>query len=86
MIEYQALKAVAAEMAGQISFDRFIRQPVELPVDHTYRRTHTVDELYEAYRNAVGRGKRLRTPPSEAAFSDCPKPPQLCFGYIPDCP
>lgn len=69
LIEYQALKAVAAEMAGQISFDRFIRQPVELPVDHTYRRTHTVDELYEAYRNAVGRGKRLRTPPSEAAFS-----------------
>lgn len=69
LIEYQALKEVAAGMAGQVSFDRFVRLPQELPADFTYRRTHTPDELYEAYRNAVGRGKRLRTPPDESSFS-----------------
>lgn len=69
LIEYQTLKEVAAGMAEQFSFDRFIRQPLPLPADLTYRRTHTRKELYEAYQNAVGRGKRLKALPDESSFS-----------------
>lgn len=68
LLEYQECKRIAQIMAGHFSFNAFVREPAEIQYDQTYRRSHTLLELFNAYHNAVGRGKRL-LPPSPEAFS-----------------
>lgn len=68
LLEYQACKEIAQELAEIVSFDEFVREPVKIKYDDTYRREHELQELMEAYLSAVGRGKR-RLPPPESSFS-----------------
>lgn len=67
LLEYRDCKLMAQKLAAQADgVNYFWRAPMELPVDHTYRRVHEGGELLEAYINAVGRGKRKLPPPIEA--------------------
>ncbi len=66
LLEYQECKRVAQLMAEQFNFNSFVREPTEIEVDQTYRRTHTPSELLVAYQNAAGRGRRFIPPPPEA--------------------
>ena len=68
LIEYQQCKQIAKLMASAFNYDIFVRQPAEIDFDQTYRRNHSPMEIYAAYQNAVGRGKRFEPPP-EKAFS-----------------
>lgn len=68
LLEYQACKEIAQELAEIVSFDEFVREPVKIKYDDTYCREHELRELMEAYLSAVGRGKR-RLPPPESSFS-----------------
>lgn len=66
LLEYQECKRIAAVLAGQISFDRFTREPLRLEADPTYTREHTVTELMRAYLMAAGRAGRKLPPPEES--------------------
>lgn len=69
LIEYQLCREAAARLAADyIGGDLFIRDPVELEPDYTYRLTHSPQELFVAYRTAAGKGAR-RLPPPIQAFS-----------------
>ena len=46
----------------------FVRQPQPLPEGGGYRLRHPPQRLYDAYRDAIGRGRR-RLPPPARAFS-----------------
>ena len=65
-MEYQLCRELAKELAMGFTFDRIVRKPMELPVDHTYRRHHTPQELLQAYLSAAGRGKRFQPPSAES--------------------
>lgn len=66
LMEYQLCRQMANELAMSFSFDRIVRKPMELPIDHTYRRHHTPQEILQAYLSAAGRGKRFQPPPAES--------------------
>ncbi len=52
LIEYSLCKLTAEKLRMQYLGDRiFVRKPIPLPVDMTYRREHTPDLLVEVYRN-----------------------------------
>ncbi len=68
LIEYQMCREAAARMQKQcIGGDLFVRLPMEIEPDYTYRRSHRADELLDAYLAAAGRGRR-KLPPSPQAF------------------
>lgn len=68
LIEYQLCREAAQRMQKQcIGGDLFVRLPLELEPDYTYRRNHRAEELLDAYLAAAGRGKR-KLPPSPQAF------------------
>ena len=67
LLEYRDCKLMAEKLSHTAKgFDYFCRTPMELPVDHTYRRVHESSELLDSYINAIGRGKRKLPPPIEA--------------------
>ena len=67
LLEYRDCKLMAQKLAQQANgFDYYWRAPMDLPVDHSYRRIHESGELLDSYINAVGRGKRKLPPPIEA--------------------
>lgn len=66
LMEYQLCRQMACELAMSFSFDRIVRKPIDLPIDHTYRRHHTPQEILQAYLSAAGRGKRFQPPPAES--------------------
>ncbi len=69
LLAYEAVKAAAAALGRHTEgFDRILRPPAELPVDHTYSRCHQSGELLSAYLAAAGRGQR-RLPPPVSSFS-----------------
>lgn len=69
LLEYQVCKQVAQKLGEKNRmYQIFVRPPTELEVDMTYRLTHPIRVLCDAYRDAVGRGKR-RLPPPVGAFS-----------------
>ena len=67
LLEYQVCQRVAAQL-GALSrlYLNFARQPMKLPADHSYRLTHSPQILYDAYRDAAGRGARRLPPPGRA--------------------
>lgn len=65
LLDYQQYRQAAAQLGQAFCFDRFVREPASFPPDHTYRRTHTPEQLLSAYQSAVGRGKRFLPPPVE---------------------
>lgn len=68
LLEYRECRRIAALLAERFSFDSFVREPAQIEPDLSYRRHHTPQELFAAYRSAVGRGRRL-LPPSPEEFS-----------------
>ena len=69
LIEYQLCQEAARRLASRnVGGDLFVREPVEIEPDLTYRRQHPKEELYDAYLAAAGRGRR-RLPPPPQAFS-----------------
>ncbi len=68
LLEYQECKRVAAVLAAQLSFDRYVRAPMELPAQSVrYTHEHDLAELMKAYLISAGRAGR-RLPPSPEAF------------------
>lgn len=69
LLEYRVCKLVAAKLGERNRlFTRFVRAQAKLQMDLTYRLCHSQGELYSAYQDAIGRGKR-RLPPPAQAFS-----------------
>lgn len=69
LMEYQLCKIAAHRLAMQnIGEGIFIRSPLEIEPDKTYRRVHPPETLLDAYLAAAGRGKR-RLPPPVQSFS-----------------
>jgi len=66
LIQYELCKKMAGKLSGMVCFDEFVREPVKLEIDKTYKRNHDISELYEAYMIAIGRGKNKLPPPAEA--------------------
>ncbi len=69
LIEYQMARQMAGKLAEQANFDQFAREETVLPVDHTYRLSHDVSVLYEAYISAAGK-RRAKEPPSKERFEE----------------
>ena len=69
LLEYQVCKQVAAKLGEQNRQHlTFVRIPMKLPADTTYKLTHPASDLWNAYQDAIGKGKR-RLPPPAQAFS-----------------
>ena len=67
LLEYQALKVVAALLAAQNrGHTIFVRGPQLVEVDKTYQCRHLPKELARAYVSATGSGKRRLPPPVES--------------------
>ena len=67
LLEYQALKVVAALLAAQNrGHTIFVRGQQLVEVDKTYQCRHLPKELARAYVSATGRGKRRLPPPVES--------------------
>lgn len=66
LMEYQLCRQMAGELSKQFTFERMTRKPLEIPMDHTYRRHHKPEEIRQAYLSAAGRGKRFQPPPAES--------------------
>lgn len=67
LLEYQLCKEIAAKLSAMTDgFGSFVREPMKVDADKTYRRSHSANELINAYLNAVGRGLRKQLPSSEA--------------------
>ncbi|HEX3038399.1 MAG TPA: segregation/condensation protein A [Oscillospiraceae bacterium] len=68
LLEYQECKCIAQVLSEHFNFYSFVREPMEIELDHSYKRHHTPQEILLAYQNAAGRGKRF-LPPSAESFS-----------------
>ncbi|HBG55870.1 MAG TPA: serine protease [Ruminococcaceae bacterium] len=66
LLEYDQCRRAAAELGRRFSFDFLTRPAEQVEFDTSYRGHHTPREIYEAYRSAVGRGRRFLPPPAEA--------------------
>lgn len=66
LLEYQECKCIAQILSERFSFHSFVREPMEIEFDQSYKRHHTLQEVLIAYQNAAGRGKRFLPPPAEA--------------------
>ena len=75
LLEYQVCRQVAAQLgARNRMYLQFVRAPVKIEADNTYRLTHRADELYAAYQDAAGRGRRRLPPPAHHSHSEIPLP------------
>ena len=69
LIEYQICKQMAQLLSERTDgFKMFVREPVRVDADKTYKRTHNADLLIKYYGDAAGRGLR-KLPPDVTAFS-----------------
>jgi len=66
LMEYQICKLAAMRLGEVISLDSFIREPMEFEVDRSYTGSHSVMILYEALRDAAGKGARRLPPPRDS--------------------
>jgi len=67
LIEYRLCKLAAGRLGEwDVSRDVFVRPPMEVEVDPTYRHIHPADLLFSALADALGREARRRPPPREA--------------------
>ena len=69
LLEYRLCKEMAERLRQRnVGGQLFIRDPLELPVDKTYRLEHPAQLLLDAYLQAAGRARR-KMPPPRTAFS-----------------
>ncbi len=66
LLEYQLCKEIAEKLSAMTDgFSTFVRDPLKIEADKTYRRIHSPEELIDAYSSAVGRGLRKQLPSAE---------------------
>ncbi|MCR4593985.1 MAG: segregation/condensation protein A [Clostridiales bacterium] len=67
LIEYRDMKLMAQELADTNTpgMDFFLRNPVKMDLDQTYKRFHEPTELISAYINAAGKRLNQLPPPIE---------------------
>jgi len=64
LLEYQLCREMAGQLGARAGgLERFTRQPLQLPINHTYQHSHDPRELYGAYFAAAGKGERKLPPP-----------------------
>lgn len=69
LLEYQLCKEMAERLRERSRNGLiFVREPLQLPVDKSYRLEHPKELLLEAYLAAVGKAKR-KLPPPRTAFT-----------------
>lgn len=69
LLEYQAVKEIAQALSERNQgYELFVRKPLELPVDMSYTRQHSPQDLLRAYDMVLGKSKR-KLPPPMTAFS-----------------
>lgn len=70
LIEYRDMKLMAQKLSetNTPGFDCFVREPVKMDIDQTYRRVHEPEELISAYISAAGR--KINVPPPIEAFRE----------------
>ena len=69
LLEYQVCRLAAAKLGEQNQmYSTFVREMGPIPVDRVYKLSHSPAELYNAYQDAIGKGRR-RLPPPAQAFS-----------------
>ena len=67
LIEYRDCKIMAKKLSEHTDgFDRFVREPQEGYVNHTYERFHEGEALLNAYISAAGRAQRKLPPPVDS--------------------
>lgn len=67
LIEYRDCKLMAEKLSQRTDgFDHFVREPMKIETDPTYKRVHDGAELLRAYLAAAGRKLRNLPPPIEA--------------------
>jgi segregation and condensation protein A len=64
LLEYRQCRAAAQRL--RFCYDVYVRAPMQLEPDQTYRRRHDPRELLAAYFSAAGRGRRFLPPPAES--------------------
>lgn len=70
LIEYRDMKMIAQKLSetNTPGFDCFVREPIKMDIDQTYRRIHEPEELISAYISAAGR--KINIPPPIEAFRE----------------
>lgn len=69
LLEYRDCQIMAKKLENAATgFDRFVREPQEIPIDMTYTRLHEPQELHRAFLSAAGK-KQRKLPPPVSAFS-----------------
>ncbi len=69
LLELSAIKYVASKLSEMNrDYQVFVREPLPMPVDGTYRREHLPEELLSAYFAVAGR-KQRRLPPPASEFT-----------------
>ncbi|NLN81127.1 MAG: segregation/condensation protein A [Clostridiales bacterium] len=67
LMEYKLCQEAARRLAAHnIGENLFVRSPLEIQLDLTYRRTHPTGSILDAYLAAAGRGRRKLPPPAKA--------------------
>lgn len=67
LIEYRDCKIIAEKLKQQTNgFNRYVKKADESHIDYSYERFHTVDELLNAYINAIGKSQRKLPPPVDS--------------------
>lgn len=69
LLELSAIKHVAGRLAEMNrNYQVFVREPLPVPVDHTYRNEHEPEELLLAFLAAAGK-KQQKLPPPASEFT-----------------
>ena len=69
LLEYSLLKIAAGKLKEAFcGNDYYLREPMEIEFDKTYKGSHEKEELLSAFADACGKGQR-RLPPPKTAFS-----------------
>lgn len=69
LIEYSACKEVARQLGEQAACHcSFVRPPMELEQDNTYRLTHEATLLAQAMELLLGRSRRRKAAPNQQSF------------------
>lgn len=77
LVEYAACKQAAIQLTQRSGEHQvFVRHPMEMEVDLTYRREHSPQELVRGYLDAAGKAHR-RLPPKQSAFTPLVSKPMV---------
>ena len=66
LMEYRLCKLAAGMLGETVMLDSFVREQIEIDIDPTYTGNHPASVLYEALRDAMGRGARRLPPPRDS--------------------